>query len=540
MAFIRVQKAVRDPSGAVVGGSASIIDVTYVADAKYHSKQVIRECLGSVISLENSKRRGIFLSPTRGLVEYDADSDIFTEVSASDGRVAQHKKVSIQTAVHTVFGDAYMLLSFLRNSGLLTVLRAAFPGAADYQRLLSHILHGILKDGSKITCDNFMTKSFASYLLVDVPTNSLKSDTAFFTMMGEDSSRLNFFRSYVDAMRKNVPGFGCGCYIDSTPLPNDIADNPFNALCSHGIGELGIQSRLVLVLDKLTGLPVWYDLIPGNVLDLSTLRTVFGHVSESLGIQIDDVVLDAGYVSKDLLKKWNLSSGKEMIARMPAKKGFPFKELYHQHKALIGKGKYAFVRGGHVYFGKRKEVEIFDCRINAYIYVDQENALSRWKNYLAEHAIEVEAMKDCEKDWMAVKFGYFILLSSCTCSPEELLSRYFERTSVETVFKTSKEYLDLLPLRKWSEQTIRGKILYDAIDTIVYLTLRKPGQTLKTSVSYLVVKTQSLMCCMNKNGQILVDTPNRQVKECYAALGLSVPSAIKLDSLKKELGLSAL
>ena len=63
-------------------------------------------------------------------------------------------------------------------------------------------------------------------------------------------------------MKKAVPGFGRACYMDSTPLPNDIDDNPFNALCSHGTGSPEIQMRLVLVIDSITGLPVWYELIP--------------------------------------------------------------------------------------------------------------------------------------------------------------------------------------------------------------------------------------------------------------------------------------
>lgn len=57
-------------------------------------------------------------------------------------------------------------------------------------------------------------------------------------------------------MREIHPDFGKGCYVDSTPLPKDIDDNPFNALCCHGVSSSEVQSRLVLVLDDETGLPV--------------------------------------------------------------------------------------------------------------------------------------------------------------------------------------------------------------------------------------------------------------------------------------------
>lgn len=102
-----------------------------------------------------------------------------------------------------------------------------------------------------------------------------------------------------------MPDFGTGCYVDSTPLPNDIADNPLNALCSHGVASASVQARLVLVLDEETGLPVWFQTIPGNVLDLSTISGVMEDVAESLGIRIGSLVLDAGYVTKSVIGEFN-------------------------------------------------------------------------------------------------------------------------------------------------------------------------------------------------------------------------------------------
>ena len=52
-------------------------------------------------------------------------------------------------------------------------------------------------------------------------------------------------------------------------------------------------------------------------------------------------------------------------SRLPARKGFPFKTLYHEFRTSLDKGKYRFVRGGHVYFGKRKEIELFGEKVLA-------------------------------------------------------------------------------------------------------------------------------------------------------------------------------
>jgi hypothetical protein len=425
----------------------------------------------------------------------------------------------------------------LEKCGLLAVLRAVFPKDEAYERVLCHILHGILKDGSRISCDNFLRKSFASYILKDVPVASLHSDTRFFTMMGEDSLKVSYFRTFIATMQKQDPSFGKGCYVDSTPLPNDIDNNPFNALCCHGVSSSEIMTRLVLVLDEKSGLPVWYDIIPGNVLDINTVMTIVNDVAGTLGIEIDSLVLDAGYVSKELIGAFHIGTEKTIIGRMPARKGYPYKTLYWEVKDLIGKGKYAFVRKHHAYFGIKKKITLFENPIYAYIYVDQYNALKRFSDYLVEHEDEFDELKVRDKDWYTVKYGYFVLVSNIDVAPKELLSEYFYRTEIEVVFKTAKEYLDLLPLSKWTDATVRGKILHDIIDTTAVLLLRKSIRQSGLSTSEIIGRCQSLMCCRKKDGTITVETPSKQVKEYYGLLGLSVPAHVKEDTCKKEIGL---
>lgn len=532
MAFIKSQKIVRDESGNITSGSAAIVDTKYGDFGNYHAKHTVREKLGKVIWLNSDKKSGIFLSPTRGLVEYNAQTDTFSPVGKDDSRL-KRADIFPDTQIHTVFGDTFLLLEFLKKASLLSALRSAFPKNQDYERVLCHVLHGVLKDGSKISCDNFIEKSFASYVLDDIPESTLRCDTRFFSLMGEDDTRMAFFRNFVKVMQDSDPAFGKACYVDSTPLPNDIEDNPFNALSCHGVSASDVMVRLVLVLDEATGLPVWYDIIPGNVLDINTIMNVVNDVADSLGIVIDSLVLDAGYISKDLVGAFHIGTEKTLIGRMPARKGYPYKELYWEVKPIIGKGKYSFVRKHHVYFGHRKDITLFDQKEYAYIYVDQYNALKKYSDYLVNHPDEFEALKDRDKDWLTVKFGYFVLVSNIDTTPEKLLTDYFGRCEIETVFKTSKEYLELLPISKWTDLTVRGKILHDIIDTIVVLLLRKEMDNSGISTSELYGKTQSLMCFRNSAGTVTVETPSKQVKQYYNLIHTDVPAHVEIASFKK-------
>ena len=75
MAFIKIQNLEFDKDGVVSRGTASIVDVSYVPGGRNHSRQSTRERLGKVISIAEDRKSGVFVSPTRGLVEYNAATD---------------------------------------------------------------------------------------------------------------------------------------------------------------------------------------------------------------------------------------------------------------------------------------------------------------------------------------------------------------------------------------------------------------------------------------------------------------------------------
>lgn len=534
MAFIKVQRLLRGDAGRVVSGSAAIVETHYVKSGKYHARHSVREKLGKVLEIAEDRKSGVFLSPTRGVVAYDSSSDTFTEVERGDPRVAG-LGVFPEAPVHAVFGDAHLFLSFLEKSGMAGVLREVFPQKKALERVVCHVLHGVLRDGSRISCENFVARSFASRLAPDVPLASLRSDSRFFAMLGDDGTRLSYFKAFVARMRGSNPDFGKACYVDSTPLPNDIRDNPFNALCSHGVGSSAVMARLVLVLDEATGLPVWFNVIPGNQPDMKTLETTIADVSESLGITVGSLVLDAGYVTHDLLRKVHAGTRRTFIGRMPARKGYPHRELYRKVKDKVQRGKYCFKRAGSLYFGDRQRVAVDGNDEFAYVYVDLFNADRKLCDFMGEHGDEFSAMKDCQKDWYKVKFGFFVLLSNMEKTPEEMLSEYFGRVAIEGVFKTGKEYLQLLPLAKWTDLTVRGKILHDVINTTALLMLRKKLASSTISTTELFGAAQSLMCFRSGTDAVTVEQPNKKVQAYYKLLGLEVPSRLSLSAFSTRL-----
>lgn len=553
MSSIKIQKREVDKeSGKIIKeGSASVVDTIYDPSIVGHARHKVRERLGKVLYLSEDKKSGIFMSPTRGIVEYDSIMDSFTSVDKDDPRLPLDILFP-EPEVHTTFGDSYLFLKASEKTGMINVIRSAFPNDKEYERVLAHIVHSVVKNGAKIDCDDFITKSFLSYFINDVPISSLGSDTQYFTMMGDDNVRLSYFKSFVKEMKKMHPDFGTATYVDSTPLPNSISNNPFRALCSHGTGECCQQTRLVLVLDQATGLPVWYDIIPGNLLDLSTIEFIMDDVKTSLGIEIKDMILDAGYAKESLIKKCAIGNEDNLsiTVRCPAKKGYPHERLSKAIRPLFGNAKYEFDREGHPYFGKKFKETIFGCEMYAYVYVDKFNAMIHGLEWREKNPNEYSKLTDREKTWSSsMQYGFFILLSNNDKTPEEMLDDYFGRTQIESVFRSAKEYLDILPLSKWTDTTVRGKILSDIIATTSYLCFRKlinnrlqekkkknKDYKKMVHINKLFAASSSLQCIRDRTTKkIRIETPNKKVKDGYADVGIQVPNVISEAEFKKNI-----
>lgn len=530
--YIRVQNAKMNDDGIIISGSASVVESVYQGGKSVPCRQELKLSLGKVVYMAD-RRSGVFLTKDRGLVSYDVDTGEFEAVEKDDPRVCGAMPVA---RVRTLFGDCDLAIRIMHSEGILRILRnIAVKDDAFYGRMVCHTLHGVLKDGANICCDRFVERSFISNI-VPGPWTPLRTDTRYYERLGSFEVRVEFFKSFVKEMRLRVPGFGKGCYVDSTPLPNSVTDLPSNRNCSHGVACTCVQTRLVLVLDIRTGYPVWFDLVPGNVLDLTTIMGVTERVSKLIDVTIDDMVLDAGYVCKGVISAYNLDDNpdKTLIARMPAKPGYGFEELFKGALNLFQNAKYGFVRQDHSYFGIRRDAEIFGKREYAYVYMDTENASSFFKGFLKDHAEEYEAMTMKEKNWTRYRGGFFVLVSNIKTTPDRLLDRYYGRTEIETALNCGKEYLDMLPLNKHSEETVNGKLMQDIIDLIVYLTIRKETVPTGRSVSDWIYDLQALECNRLEDDGLTVDAPNKQVKEAYSLFGKKPPSSISISEYAKE------
>lgn len=390
---VRAQEVVRDESGRIAGGSASVAGAGRVAGARYHSRQRVRERLGRVAGLSEGGRSGVFRSPTRGLVRYDADPDSLGPPGRGDGAPTDESSGLPEPPAHVVAGDYLPLLSVPGRSGLPGVPGEAFPRDGDYGRLLAHLPRSPPRDGSRVSCDDLVARSAASHLLPDVSVPSPGSDSAYFHAMGSDTARVSLLRALASAARASDPSLGTCRHVGPAPLPGGLADNPPDALPSHGVGAAAPRSRLAPGPGDATGIPAWHGVTPGDAAGAGTLARVREDVEATPGA-VSSAVLDAGHAARGLV-------GGEMryLARMPARRGYPPEGMWHRARPQADRGKYLLAGGGHAYFGRHLARGVLGARTHLCACVDKDRAPSRLRQTRDGRPGEYEAMPGRDKDW---------------------------------------------------------------------------------------------------------------------------------------------
>lgn len=551
---INYRNIVRNENNVIVSGSATLDNNTYKPNEKgnhkgNHSKREVVERLGKVLWIDpEDQMKGIFNSPTRGLVHYDLSRDCFTEVSPNDERLAGVRIKKEEICLHASFGSTYLFFSELCKTPLMSVLRQSFgENNRLYQKVLAHVAHDCLKINDSIKCGDFLKQDMLSGILADLSCNELNADYPYFQEMAADDLRTRFFKALVTEMRKKDPEFGQGCYADSLPLPDGSSDNPFNALSAQGTDGVQIPARLALVLDIRTNIPLWFEIIPANTLNERILQSVSSKVKEALDVTISSFALGAGYARKELFQEFNRNSfaakdkngiirERTLLAGMPASAPYPHHELYETCKPDISNVEYLFDHEHHTFFGKRVAITLFDQPEYAYVYVDKTQADNLIRNWREDHWEEWTGLTYSQKEWYQVMHGFFVLIGNREAPPKEALRDYRNRVRTESYLHDTRAYLKTLPPEQWNKETVKGKIFHDVIETIMYRAFEKSVAPANMTMSELNANLGGWGCLRKAADTLLeLDTPGFRAEEALNRLGYVIPGRIDSEDLRQAI-----
>lgn len=472
--------------------------------------------LGRVLDRE----KGIYKSRERGVFCFDVSSGTFGPVpdgyvppQKNDGR--KLKKVSVD------FGDAFFMDSYLHSSGLMKVIDQLKYGNPDtlHAMVLFYTLSGLAN------CDavHWFEGNIARLIYPNANLTSQRISD-FLAAIGTPEKQMGFQKAYLGFVMEHYDN-DKNILIDSSGLPNDI-HFPLTCRNVHN-GKVSNEIRLIFVVQRSTGIPIYYRAVPGNIVDVSTLRRVFLHL-DSLGIDISSCIMDAGYNSGDNLDLFYDENHKckiGFITRIGAddtafktmvSEGFG--SLDAKENLIKYEDRYLFIKKKQVMVGSKKENP-------AWLYLGLD--LARMSD--EQHKLLKRARKKClstEEVYEALqKEGLFGILSGEDIGCESILPAYYMRQSAEQIFDFAKNYTKLLPLRVRTEETFRGHLLLSFVAScaVKMIQLRLKEANLFFGSRLACLRNQK--CTIYQN-RIVTDEPQREANESYKALGIACPEEI--------------
>jgi transposase len=314
--------------------------------------------------------------------------------------------------------------------------------------------------------------------------------------------------------------------IDITGVPNDI-NIDLTKINNHN-GLISNEIRLIYVIDRIKKIPLYFRVVAGNIIDVSTLQNTVKEL-KSHRINIKDALLDAGYYSEDNIK-FLYSNNINFVTRLISSRLIS-KELIGKHFDEVINMNNHIIHNGRLLYVKKFDIDLHGHKTYAYIAVDfnkrndelltliHNNNNKSNKNRLSNDELEIESRL----------LGTFVLISSLNLETHEILPFYSSRNYIEQILDISKNNGMLLPLRVHSVEGVMGHILINFLTVISYMKINTYFENTKYSAKNALFEL-GLLIGKILDSKLYVYEPNKSMKNYLKLLNISLPKIIDLKS----------
>ena len=504
----------------VVDGNEYATVVRSVRDGARVTKED-RVYLGRVVD----RARGVYRSKARGLFSYDLATGEFGPAPEGVEGPRRRNARAARPTLAVSFGDAFLLDSFLRSSGLMACADACGHAEPDTVRALLafYVLTGLANRHA----GDWWELTYARLLYPRARMASQRVSECLADLGSEDAKR-RFVGEYLALVGRRreaaAGGRADGILIDSTGLPNSCR-LPVTAVSNHN-GQVSEEVRLIYVVQRDTGLPLFFRHVAGNVIDVSTVTRTIAEL-RAMGVDTRFAVLDAGYytnASADALMGARVSFLARMRPNLRA-----YREVVAGHldgleareNAVMHNGRLVYVKCVPCALGSRG-----DRRGYAYLCLDA--AMRRELERDAARRAAEGGLSGAEAHGPVASRGVFVLAGTRRMTKRRPPPCH-ARGRVEKVFEIAGQGGKALPVCVRSEETLGGHLLMCLVATAA---TRMMSDVLASRGTSSAVGSMPGIPrerhATGYDGRLVTTEPVRKTSEARGAFGIRCPNTIGL------------
>ena len=443
-----------------------------------------------------------------------------------------------------IYGPFIPLLKITESIGLMEMLHR-YLTEDECNRVIALAISKIVRP---LPQNSISTWYDGTYLSVVIPANiSSQRNSELMEKIG--SSDL-YRRFSLDLIRKLNPE--SSLLYDITSIPSYSVAPIFEYGHSKDHDELE-QINFSMLMEKRRGIPLYYELYPGSIPDIVTLKRTIEYLSPR--IREMEIILDRGFFSVDNLRL--VSKMKYTMAASIVRK--EVKALFSSATRTVDRADNVIMYDGNPIFCQKVSFQIEELNLTGYFYHDPkreaeersdfhrrlkekremiekmqvrkglrrsiENTAGsyiRYISYSVDNGHTTTKAKDNAISAEENRMGRFLLVYRGEYSALECLSLYRQRDAIEKAFRVLKTDLDLFPLRDHKEPTIRGTMFVFFLSLIIRTALLRGMQSSrlneKYSIERMLLELEKLHMMEDQNGNMRELERTRKQKDILEVL----------------------
>jgi len=279
---------------------------------------------------------------------------------------AETKKIkrALEKLVSKSYGNIYLLEEISKSIGLHDVLKDCYPDI--YKKILANSFYEIIGESKNYLFRHFQDEHFFE----DVKT-MYSSDVSelHLTLGTNEQSKFEFTKKWIEKVNPQD-----GIYYDITSFSSYSTKNDFVEWGYNRDKENLPQINLGMVCCKKTGLPFFYNVFPGSIVDVKTVKNFIKYL-KIYKLQEMFLILDKGFFSAsnicELIESdrnlsliiplpFTLKLSKELIATNSDIKN-PQNIFQYNEEIVFHKSVPASIQGhnftAHIFFNEKAEVD---------------------------------------------------------------------------------------------------------------------------------------------------------------------------------------
>ncbi len=444
------------------------------------------------------------------------------------------------TATARIVGPSFIMDSITGEFGLKKLLKACFPQT--YEQILSMAYYLTARGGALSHCESW-SKSHAHPFNNTLTSQRISDILRSINTDGQQK----FFAKWGQQLLEN----DYLCY-DITSVSSYGTMNEYVKYGYNRDGEKLAQINLALLFAQESQLPVYYNRLPGNISDVSTLHH-FLETFDYLTLGKLHLIMDRGFYSQKNVNELLAARDKFTIA-VPSRLKWVQRIIDERRDTIQNPEGYRKLDGEILYvhsqlypWGKERRRCYLHLYYNAHAAAD---AVDGFTEELLSYKQELESgqmvkeHEDAYQTFFTIKetpvrgkkvlfnnqaiqkyrtqyAGFYTILSNDIKDPVEALRVYRNRDLVEKAFDDLKNQLDMKRLRIHNSAAMDGRIFVQFISLIYMSALRKKMQDADLTKKYTVrelleeMETLTKIRYSGKYGHILTEItkPQRQIIE---------------------------